>query len=221
MATVVAIDPGLASAGLVAVDTDGTAHRLLGTSVCVTTRGALRPVPELRDDRVHRAREVREWTARCLKLYAPAAIVIEDLAFLRQSYSTACLALAYQAIVDSIDAWSSMWTGPAIPIVSAPARIWREELAGLGMPRQRTSIKGLTKAAASKVKAADAAVNRKITTEREKRAHIEALRRVRNSHEEINSMTVAKGVHVLDALGMFCWSVTTTPVKGAIHGRAR
>ena len=117
MATVVAFDPGLASVGFVAVETDGTAHRLRDLSVFVTSKTSdPKSRPFLRDDRVHRARSIRRWALHCLKLYPPAAFVIEDFGFIQQPYATACLAMGYQAIVDAIDEWwSERWADHDAP----------------------------------------------------------------------------------------------------------
>lgn len=217
MATIVAIDPGLAHCGLAAIDTDGTDHVVRDLSVCVTEKALQRLAPPmLRDDRVQRARLVRQWMLTCMKLYVPAAIVIEDFGFLQQSYSTACLAMAYQAIVDAIDEHGAKYQ--TVPIVSANANTWRNELAGLAAPRKQVSTKGLDKSAALEAKKLARVHNRKLTQEREKRAHIEALRRVRGAQAHIDMMTAAKSVHVLDAIGLFCWGVGTAPVKGAIYG---
>ncbi len=219
MATVVSIDPGLAYCGLAAVDTDGTAHKLISLDVCVTSKcDEKRPAPWLRDDRVHRAREIREWLTRCLQLYAPAAIVIEDFGFLQQAYSTACLAMAYQSIIDAIDQCNR---AHPVPLVSASANVWRNELVGpLDAPRQRTVKVSMSNEQKLAAKKADREVNRKMTKEREKRAHAEALRRVQGAQAQLSLMPVTKSVHTLDALGLFCWGVTTAPVKGAIYGRA-
>lgn len=220
MATIVAIDPGLAYCGLAAVETDGSAHSIIALDVYVTSKSDPGPPPLLRDDRVHRARHIRRWMSKCMRTYAPRAVVIEDFGFLQQAYSTACLAMAYQACIDAIDAHGEEFE--FVPVVSASANVWRTELAGaLSQPRQRTVKVSMSKDEKLAAKKADREFNRKMTLEREKRAHVEALRRVSGASAKLSLMPVTKSVHTLDALGLFCWGVTTTPVKGAIYGRTR
>lgn len=220
MATVLSIDPGLAHSACAAIDTDGVAHTLRGLSVCVTSKcDAPRKPPLLRDDRVHRAREVRDWMRQCLKVYAPRAIVIEDFGFLQQAYSTACLAMAYQATIDSIDEYVAkmgILRAGEIPIVTASASKWRDELAPLTAKRQRTDTTGMTKAQMMLARKADRAYNARLTKEREQRAHAEAMRRVRGAGDELSLMPATRAVHALDAIGLFCWGITTNEVRARL-----
>jgi Holliday junction resolvasome RuvABC endonuclease subunit len=209
MRCVVAIDPGLASCGLVSVMTDGTQHVLSDVSVCVTSKSP-HVLDGVRDNRVVRAREVRHWLRNALMGQRPVAVVLEDFGFIQQAHATACLAMAYMAIVDVVDSWG-------VPIVTASANVWRNELAPLHGVQMRRSTKGLSKSEAKRIKDEDRKVNRARTLEREKRAHIEALRRVDGASYVLNEMKRELAVHALDALGLFCWGITTNLVKGAIY----
>lgn len=210
MRSIVAIDPGLASCGLVNVMTDGTQHMLTDWGVCVTSKSP-HVIDGVRDNRVVRAREVRHWLRNSLMGARPVAVVLEDFGFIQQAHATACLAMAYMAIVDVVDAWG-------VPIVTASANVWRNELAALRGVQMRRSTKGKTKAEAKRIKDEDRAANRARTQEREKRAHEEALRRVDCARDALRDVKAVQAVHALDALGLFCWGVTTDIVKGAIYG---
>lgn len=200
MRPVMAIDPGLRSLGLVVVDTDGTSHELRHIGFHETQASSVSRF--LSDERVARARTIRPWLRRILELYHPCAIVIEDFGFLRGQHATACLAMAYASIIAAIDEHGEKYH--QVPVVGARASVWRDELAGLAGKR-----------AGKKETRAEREAR---TADRERRAHAAAMRRVLGASRSINELPAKQSVHVLDALGLFCWGVTQKPVQAAVWG---
>jgi Holliday junction resolvasome RuvABC endonuclease subunit len=210
MIRVMAIDPGLARCGLVIAETDGTAHRFL-RGECFESDGDVASPSLLADPRVDRARLLRGWIAAHLRTWTPNVVAMESFGFLQGQHATSCLAMAYMTLVDSIDR-------AQVPLIGCAPRHWRDVLAPLHGERVSTSTKGMTKTKAKATRRQDQKTNALRTKDREKRAHTEAQRRVEGSIAIQVRFSKTQEVHVLDSLGLFCWSVQHPVVLSMARG---
>lgn len=200
MLRVMAIDPGLARCGVVVGETDGSRHRLLSSSLWSTDADVEHRSKLVADDRVHRARELRDLAASQLRTWTPNVVVIEEFGFLQGQHATACLAMAYMTLVCEIDR-------AHVPLLGCSAREARSQLAPLRGKRVRTSTVGLSKTHAKMVRRQDQKSNRDRTVAREQKAHLEAQRMIEESAAIQVRFNKTQAPHVLDALVLLAWAV--------------
>lgn len=209
-ATVVAIDPGMATLGLVGVETDTMEHRLVCGRYFETP--ARVGTSWQRDGRVWRSRDVRAFVREEIRRLQPHAVVMEEFGFLQGQHSTACLAMAYAAIDGECS---------HLNVLACTAKRARDELAGLQVKRQHTSTKGMSKSDALAAKKRDREVNRRATEEREQRAQREAIRRVAGAQQFIDTLRKTDAKHVADALVLFCWGIVQPMMREYLMDRLR
>lgn len=123
MTRIVALDPGLATFGLVAFDTDGTRHRCVAADVFSSKPYTHRLGHEMADDRVRRCRELQRWLAPHLR--EAAVVAAEAMSFPRGAHAITCISLAWGVLVSELEA-------NALPLVTAFPTIWRKHLVRSG-----------------------------------------------------------------------------------------
>lgn len=120
--TVVGIDGGLATSGLVVVQTDGAAHRCVCADTFTSAPLAAKLDVELADDRVRRARALARWLEGHLTRWSPHVVAAEAMSFPRGAHAIAAICLAWGVLVDQLEL-------RRLPIVTAGPKEWRKELA--------------------------------------------------------------------------------------------
>lgn len=198
MLRIMSIDSGLASCGVIVGEVHNGHRRML--DACIWNVDSREDRSRLiKDERIHRARELRELALSQLRTWSPHLVAIEEFGFLQGQHATACLAMAVNTLVTACDL-------AHIPAIGSLAREWREDLAPLRGKRTRTSTKGMSKSESSRVRRNDQRANRERTADREKRAHFEAQKLVEHSQVIQVRFNKTQAPHVLDALGLFVWA---------------
>jgi hypothetical protein len=186
--TVVAIDGGLATSGIVAVRTDGASHRCVCAEVFTSDPLARKLDIELADDRVRRTRLLSRWLEGHLTRWSPTVVAAEGMSFPRGAHAIAAICLAWGALCDQLELRE-------LPLVTAGPREWRAHLVASAPTRRRNDTIG----GAS-----------------ERDAHREAVRRVPTFEDASKGISRRRRVHALDALGVFAWSLSTNIVRAAL-----
>lgn len=193
--TIVALDPGLAKFGLVAVNTDCHKHVGVGYEVFSTETYTRKYEHAAMGDLLRRAKLVDQWFGDQIDKYNPCAVAAEELSFPRDMRAGAMLAMAWGLIVSQLER-------RRLPLVCARPSEWRTALIGID----------------TRPKAKGERARRMRIAQREQQAHAEAGNRVPGMGRAIKA-TVKRELqeHVFDALGVFCWSVDTNVVRSAVR----
>jgi Holliday junction resolvasome RuvABC endonuclease subunit len=118
-----AMDPGLATFGLVHVDTDGARHIVHGVDVFTSENDTSKTDVAAADDRVRRVRELHRWLD--IHLEGVDAVAAEAMSFPRGASAIACICLAWGALTSELER-------RRLPLVTAQPRRWRQTLAASG-----------------------------------------------------------------------------------------
>lgn len=122
--TIVAVDPGLATFGLVTVRTDGDRHRCIRAEVSVIPPDPRRAEVEVADDRARRARELSRWLDAILTLDQPCVVAAESMSFPRGTHAIAAICLGWGVLCDQLE-------NRRIPLVHAGPKEWRRAVCGV------------------------------------------------------------------------------------------
>ena len=177
MTRIVSLDPGLATFGLVAIETNGIEHRCRGVDVFTSEPHARQLNSAMADDRVRRTRELQRWLASWLDHVQPSAIAAESMSFPRGAHAIVSISLGWGVLCSELERRQ-------LPLVCAFPTHWRKSLTRSG---------------------------------REEDSHIEAVRRVPSFAAIAGAIPHALQAHALDALGVFCWGVTTDTVRAVLR----
>lgn len=128
-ATIVAVDPGLATFGLVAVRTDGRAHQCIRAAVFTSDPLAHKLGVEVADDRSRRTRELSRWLDGELTTLNPALVAAEAMSFPKGEHAIACICLGWGVLLDQVE-------NRRLPIVAAGPQVWRRDVTPGGIPNE-------------------------------------------------------------------------------------
>lgn len=121
---VIAFDPGLATFGAVAIDTNGYDHTCRRADVFRSESLARKMNSELADDRVRRVRELSRWMSVWLDM-DPVAVAAEAMSFPRGAHAIVAISLAWGVLVAELE-------HRQIPLVAALPFRWRKAINGTG-----------------------------------------------------------------------------------------
>lgn len=121
------MDPGLATFGAVAIDTNGFDHVCRRADVFRSEPLARKLNAELADDRVRRARELTRWLSVWLDM-DPVAVAAEAMSFPRGAHAIVAISLAWGVIVSELERRD-------VPLVAALPFRWRKAITGTGNER--------------------------------------------------------------------------------------
>jgi Holliday junction resolvasome RuvABC endonuclease subunit len=122
--TIVAVDPGLATFGLVGVRTDGTNHRCIRAAVFTSDPYARKHGVETSDDRARRARELSRWLDGEFTTLQPHVVAAESMSFPRGTHSIACICLGWGVLCDQLE-------NRRLPMVASLPNVWRKAICGV------------------------------------------------------------------------------------------
>lgn len=128
--TIVAVDPGLATFGLVGIKTDGQQHRCIRAAVFLSRPYTTKHGVETSDDMARRSRELARWLDAELTFLQPAAIAAEAMSFPRSHQAIVCISLGWGVLCDQLE-------NRRIPLVSALPNTWRRSICPGGIPNEQ------------------------------------------------------------------------------------